>query len=65
MVATCSDCMLSGLLALPLADSSGSEPIRSFGFASGLGDKYEIAEQLGSGTFGIVHVAVHRESGER
>ncbi|PRW20925.1 calcium-dependent kinase 26-like [Chlorella sorokiniana] len=45
--------------------SSGSEPIRSFGFASGFGDKYDLAEQLGSGTFGIVHVAVHKETGER
>lgn len=50
---------------LPLADSSGSHPIRSFGFASGFGDKYDLAEQLGSGTFGIVHVAVHKETRER
>ena len=45
--------------------SSSAAPITSFGFARGFSDKYELAEQLGSGTFGIVHVAVNRETGER
>ncbi|KAL4433462.1 hypothetical protein ABPG77_010315 [Micractinium sp. CCAP 211/92] len=40
-------------------------PITSFGFAHGLASKYELKEQLGSGTFGIVHVAVNRKTGER
>ena len=45
--------------------SSSAQPITKFGFATGFGDKYELGEQLGSGTFGIVHVAVNRETGER
>ncbi|PSC69548.1 calcium-dependent kinase 17 [Micractinium conductrix] len=45
--------------------SSSADPIASFGFASGFGHKYELAEQLGSGTFGIVHIAVNRKTGER
>ena len=44
--------------------SSSAQPIARFGFASGFADKYELAAQLGSGTFGIVHVAVSRETGE-
>ncbi|KAL4856185.1 Calcium-dependent protein kinase 16 [Chlorella vulgaris] len=45
--------------------SSNSEPITSFGFAKGFADKYKLEKQLGSGTFGIVHVAVNKETGER
>lgn len=45
--------------------SSTPDPIVSFGFAKGFKDKYELAQQLGSGTFGIVHIAVNKETGER
>lgn len=45
--------------------SSPDGPVTSFGFAHGFASKYELAEQLGSGTFGIVHVAVSRKTGER
>lgn len=45
--------------------SSSAEPITSFGFARGFAQKYELEKQLGSGTFGVVHVARNKETGER
>jgi hypothetical protein len=45
--------------------SSSPQPITSFGFARGFSDKYELEKQLGSGTFGVVHVARNKETGER
>ncbi|KAF5831241.1 kinase-like domain-containing protein [Dunaliella salina] len=36
-----------------------------FGFAHGFHNKYTVNEILGCGTFGCVHVATHKETGER
>jgi hypothetical protein len=45
--------------------SGSDDPISSFGFSRGLANKYEMGERVGAGTFGVVHAAVHRETGQR
>jgi len=40
-------------------------PFMCTSFAQGFHDQYEMQEQIGSGSFGAVHVAVHRTTGER
>jgi hypothetical protein len=39
--------------------------ITQFGFSRGFGTRYELQEKIGSGTFGIVHAAVNKSTGER
>ncbi len=45
--------------------SAQEDPITRFGFWQGFGDRYEVQEKIGSGTFGVVHVAVDKQTGER
>ncbi|GAB4824203.1 hypothetical protein N2152v2_011249 [Parachlorella kessleri] len=45
--------------------SSQDVPIHSFGFSRGFSQRFRLEDKIGSGTFGVVHVAVHRQTGAR
>ena len=45
--------------------SSQDVPIHNFGFSRGFSQRFRLEDKVGSGTFGVVHVAVHRQTGAR
>lgn len=45
--------------------SCSDEMVQNFGFASNFEKLYEVQERIGEGTFGVVHVATDRRTGQR